>query len=323
MTDVLIVGSGPAGLSCAIEAKKAGLSVLVLEQGGVADAIRRFPTNLVWFSTPELLEIGDVPFVSPSVRPTRVDTLNYYQKVAQYHRLDIRTFQTVTEIRKLDSGFAVGTAGGDRFDAETVILATGYFDCPNQLGIPGEEQPQVRHYYEEPFLYFGTDVVVIGGRNSAVEAALDLYRHGAPVALVHRDAKLSEGVKYWILPDIVNRIRQRQIAAFFSATAARINPGTVTICTPAGERELKADFVFVLVGFHPDTERLRSYGIRIDPVTLAPCVDAQTLETNVAGLYIAGSAVAGKDNNKIFVENGRLHAFQIIPAITSRLRTGG
>jgi thioredoxin reductase (NADPH) len=320
MTDVVVVGSGPSGLSCAVEAQKAGLSAVILEQGGVADAIRRFPTNLVWFSTPELLEVGGVPFVVPSTRPTRVDTVNYYQRVAQVYRLDIRTFRKVTDIQPVEGGFTVKTGTGETFQGRTVILATGYFDQPNRIGVPGEDLPHVFHYYEEPFRYFGTDVAVIGGRNSAVEAALDLYRHGARVTLVHRGVKLSEGVKYWILPDIENRIKQGQIRSMFMTTVREISPGALTALMPEGPRELKADFVFVLAGFSPDAERLRSYGIQTEPESLAPCVNQKTLETNVPGLFVAGSIVAGKNNNKIFVENGRLHAFQIIPAVKERLQ---
>jgi thioredoxin reductase (NADPH) len=322
MVDVMIVGSGPAGLSCAIEARKAGLSCIILEQGGVADAIRRFPTNLVWFSTPELLEVGGVPFVVPTTRPTRMDTMNYYQRVVHHFHLEIRTSCRVSAAQRMGSGFEVKTDSGESFQGRTVILATGYFDHPNRIGVSGEDLPHVFHYYDEPFRYHGTDVIVVGGRNSAVEAALDLYRHGARVTLVHRGVKLSEGVKYWILPDIENRIKQEQIRGLFGVTVERIAPGCVALRTPEGTKEVKADFVFVLVGFNPDTELLTSFGIRLDPETLAPCTNQETLETNIPGLFVAGSVVAGKNNNKIFVENGRLHAFQIIPAVQQRLGEG-
>jgi thioredoxin reductase (NADPH) len=318
--EVVIVGAGPSGLSCAIEAKKAGLSVIVLEKGSLVDYIRRFPANLVWFSTPELLEIGGVPFVISTVRPTRVDTLNYYQKVVRYHGLDVRCFDSVRSIRRSDGGFEIGTAGGAAYTAEYVVVATGYFDNPNRLGVSGEDLPHVFHYYDEPFRYFDSDVVVVGGRNSAVEAALDLYRHGAKVCLVHRGERLSEGVKYWILPDIENRIKAGEIHASFRSTVGSIVPGRVNLNTPDGPAHVPAGFVFILAGFHPDVARLRAFGIDIDPESLAPRHDKSTFETNIPGLYVAGSAVAGKFNNKIFVENGRLHGEVIVKAIRAAHR---
>jgi thioredoxin reductase (NADPH) len=313
--DVVVVGAGPSGLSCAVEAKTAGLSVIVLEKGSLVDYIRRFPANLVWFSTPELLEIGGVPFVISTVRPTRVDTLNYYQKVAGVHRLDVRCFDPVQTIRRSSAGFEVGTSGGALYTAANVVVATGYFDNPNRLGVPGEDLPHVRHYYDEPFKYFDSDVVIVGGRNSAVEAALDLYRHGARVRLIHRGERLSEGVKYWIQPDFENRIKAGQIRASFRSTVGSIVPGTIHVDTPEGPVEYAARFVFILAGYHPDVAHLRAFGIDIDPETLAPCHDQTTFETNIPGLYVAGSAVAGKFNNKIFVENGRLHGGAIVKAI--------
>ena len=319
--DIVIVGAGPSGLSCAIEAKKAGFSVIVLEKGSLVDYIRRFPANLVWFSTPELLEIGGVPFVISTVRPTRIDTLNYYQKVVRHHQIDCRYYDAVQTIRRSAGGFEIGTAGGAVYAAKNVVVATGYFDNPNTLGVPGEEMGHVLHYYDEPFRYFDCDVVVVGGRNSAVEAALDLYRHGARVRLVHRGDRLSDGVKYWILPDIENRIKAGEIQASFSSTVASIGAGEVNLNTPSGNVTVPGDFVFILTGFHPDVDHLRSFGISIDPETLAPRHDPSTLETNVAGLYVAGSAVAGKFNNKIFVENGRLHGGVIVRAIRAAVHS--
>lgn len=313
--DVVIIGAGPSGLSCAVEAKNAGLSVIVLEKGSLVDYIRRFPANLVWFSTPGLLEIGGVPFVISTVRPTRVDTLNYYQKVAQYHGLDVRCFDPVQTVRRSSAGFEIRTAGGAVYAAENVVVATGYFDNPNRLGVPGEDLPHVCHFYDEPFKYFDSDVVVVGGRNSAVEAALDLYRHGARVRLVHRGERLSEGVKYWILPDFENRIKAGEIQASFRSTVASILPGGVNVDTPEGRVQFPARFVFILAGYHPDVARMRAFGIDIEPETLAPRHDPTTLETNISGLYVAGSAVAGKFNNRIFIENGRLHGGVIVKAI--------
>jgi thioredoxin reductase (NADPH) len=270
---------------------------------------------MVWFSTPELLEIGDVPFVVSTVRPTRVDTLNYYQKVVRRYGLDIRPFDSAEEVRRREGGFHVRTGRGKEYHGRNVVVATGYFDNPNRLGVPGEDPPHVLHYYDQPFEYFDRDVVVVGGRNSAVEAALDLYRHGARVSLVHRGAKLSDGVKYWILPDIENRIKSGEVAAHFRSTVERIAPEEVEVRGPEGVQRLKAGVVFVLIGFRPDTSHLRKFGIEVDPETLAPRSEEGSFATNVPGLYVAGSVVAGKYNNKIFVENGRLHGGVIVRSI--------
>jgi thioredoxin reductase (NADPH) len=316
MTDLIIIGAGPSGLSCAIEGKRAGLTTVVLDKGGIADAIRRFPTDLVWFSTPEMLEIGDVPFLISTVRPTRVDTLNYYARVVRQCGLDVRTHDAVSDIRKTaDGGFEVFTAGGLVERAASVVIATGYFDHPAHLGVPGEGLPHVFHHYDEPYRYAGCDVVVVGGRNSAVEAALDLYRHSARVTLVHRGPALSQGVKYWILPDIENRIKAGQIAALFESTVEQFQPGSVVVRMPGGQRLIPGSFCFVLIGYGPDASFLHKVGIELDVETLSPVYDPATYETNVPGLFVAGSVVAGKDTNRVFVENGRLHGRPIIDAI--------
>jgi thioredoxin reductase (NADPH) len=318
MLDLIVVGAGPSGLSCAIEAKKAGLSVVVLEKGSLVDYIRRFPSNLVWFSTPELLEIGNIPFVVSTVRPTRVDTLNYYRKVVRQYDLDVRCFDQVVGIDRREGSFVVTSASGMAHAASNVALATGYFDNPNRLGVPGESLSHVRHYYHEPFSYVSCDVIVVGGRNSAVEAALDLFRHGARVTLVHRGERLSDGVKYWILPDVENRIKAGEIQALFGSTIEEVRQKTVLVSTPEGRRELRADVVFVLIGFRPDIERLKTFGVIVDPETLAPRFNPQTFETNVRGLYVAGSVVAGRNTNKVFIENGRGHGAVIVSSILAR-----
>jgi thioredoxin reductase (NADPH) len=318
MVDLVVVGSGPAGLSCAIEAVKSGLTTTILEKGSLVDAIRRFPSNLVWFSTPELLEIGGVPFIVSTVRPTRVDTLKYYQKVVCHFDLDIRYFDPVISVDRQNEYFLVRTVRGVAYAARNVVVATGYFDHPNRLGVPGEDLAHVSHYYDEPFPYFDRDVAVVGGRNSAVEASLDLFRNGARVKIVHRGERLSEGVKYWILPDIENRIKAGEVDAHFRSNVVEIRPGLVVLRGPAGVSELKADFVFVLIGFHPDTTHLQAYGVEVDAETLAPRHDPGTFETNVSGLYVAGSVVAGKNNNRIFIENGRLHGGVIVRSILAR-----
>ncbi len=319
MKDVLIIGAGPAGLACGIAATRAGLSCRIIEQGGIADAIRRFPVNMTWFSTPELLEIGDVPFVIPTVRPTRTDSMNYYLRVARQFNLDIQTHERVAAIERLvGGGFMVGTGSGAQVPAAHVVIATGYYDHPVHLGVPGEDLPHVFHYYDEPFPFAGSRVVVVGGRNSAVEAALDLYRHDARVTLVHRGASLSPGVKYWIQPDCENRIKAGQITACFGTTVRSIAPHAVVLATGNEERSIAADFVFILTGFGPDSALLRGAGVELDPETLAPQTSTETFETNVPGLFVAGSVVAGRNTNTIFVENGRLHGDVIIRAILAR-----
>jgi thioredoxin reductase (NADPH) len=254
------------------------------------------------------------------VRPTRVDTLNYYRKVIRRYEIDVRPFDAAVSIERAGTGFVVGTAGGAAYEAGAAVVATGYFDHPNRLGVPGEELPHVFHYYDEPFRWAGQDVVVVGGRNSAVEAALDLYRHGARVTLVHRGPRLSEGVKYWVLPDIENRIKAGEIAGMYSSTVREFRHGSVIVEGPEGHRHLPARCAYVLIGFLPDAVQLSRFGIRLDPETLAPIADPETLETNIPGLFVAGSVVAGRNTNKIFVENGRLHGKVIVSALLARRR---
>lgn len=316
--DMIIVGAGPSGLSCAIEARKAGLSVLVLDKGSLVDAIRRFPTDLIWFSTPELLEIGGIPFTCSTTRPTRTDALVYYQRVAQNYNLNVKTFEQVDSIHRVDGVFVVSTAARTEYRSATAVIATGYYDNPNRLNVLGESLAKVMHHYDEPFKHGGCDVAVVGGRNSAVEAALDLFRHGARVTLIHRGERLSDGVKYWILPDIENRIKSGEVKSLFSTTVREIKERSIVVNTPHGISELPNDFAFVLIGFHPDTTHLQSYGVNIDAETLAPIHNEKTFETNVPGLYVAGSIVAGKNNNKVFVENGRAHGAVIVSAILSK-----
>jgi thioredoxin reductase (NADPH) len=319
MKDVVIVGAGPSGLACGIAADRAGLACCIIEQGSVADAIRRFPVNMTWFSTPELLEIGDVPFVIPAVRPTRVDTLNYYLRVARQFGLDILTHERVTDIRRREgTGFTVSTALGKEIEGEHVVIATGYFDHPVHLGVPGEHLPHVAHSYDEPFRYAGKEIVVVGGRNSAVETALDLFRHESHVTLVHRGPSLSTGGKYWIQPDFENRVKAGQMRALFDSTVRSIVPGKVSVEVAGEEQAIPADFVFVLVGYGPDSALLRRVGVELEPTTFAPKASEGTFETNVPGLFVAGSVVAGKETNTIFVENGRLHGETIVKAIMAR-----
>lgn len=315
MLDVVIIGAGPAGLSAAIEAQRSRLNYVVIERGGVVNSIQQFPTAMAFFSTPELLEIGGIPFTSSSMRPTRADGLEYYLKVAEYFKLQINLFEEVISVRKAGQCFEVKTSKSS-YVSKNVIVATGYFDNPNLLTIPGEELPKVSHYYSEPFSSYRRNVAVVGGKNSAAIAALELYRHGAAVTLIHRKEKLSDGIKYWILPDIENRIKEGSIAAYFLTEVKEIRAESIVLENKnRGRFSIPNDFVFALIGYHPDITFLQEMGVETNPETMAPIYDEGTMETNIRGLYIAGSIAAGKNNNKIFIENGRLHGKSIIPSL--------
>lgn len=318
MHDVVIIGAGPAGLSAAIEAHNAGMHYLVIEKGALVNSIQKFPTAMAFFSTPELLEIGGLPFSSSSMRPTRADGLEYYAKISEYFKLQLNLFEPVVSVRKEGQSFNIKTSKSS-YSAKSVIVATGYFDNPNLLNVPGENLPKVSHYYSEPFAYYRQNVAIIGGKNSAAIAALELYRHGAFVTLIHRKEKLSDGIKYWILPDVENRIKEGAIAAHFSTEVNEIKPDSVILKNSSkGSFSIPNDFVFALIGYHPDLTFLNSIGVETDPETMAPVHDGKTMETNIRGLYIAGSIAAGKNNNKIFIENGRLHGKAIIPSLVKQ-----
>jgi len=317
--DLLVVGAGPTGLSCAIEAGKAGLRAVVVDKGCVCNSLFHYPQHMTFFTTSELLEIGDIPFPSPHAKPTRNEALEYYRQVAAYYKLDVRQYTRVEQVTGADGGFAVATV--DRFGRKGVLrarklaIATGYYDRPNLLKVPGEELPKVVHYYDDPHPYFGLDVVVVGGKNSAAIAALELWRHGARVTLVHRGKAIHNHVKYWIKPDIENRIKNGEITAYFGSTVKEITPDTVVLETPEGERVVKNDFVFAMTGYHPDFGFLEAMGVRFDGPDRLPVFDAETLESNVKGVHLAGVIVAGARTNEIFIENGRFHGRQIARAL--------
>jgi thioredoxin reductase (NADPH) len=327
--DVIIVGAGPTGLACGIEAKRHGLTCLLLEKGCVVNSLYHYPVNMVFFTTPELLEIGDIPMVSVRDKPTRIEALKYYRLVTQRFGLMIHQYEEVREIEGSDGHFVVHTARRDggvgRYEARKLILSTGYYDKPNLLGVPGEDLPKVSHYYREAHPYYNCDVAVIGGRNSAAEAALDLYRHGARVTLIHRSALLSEKIKYWIRPDIENRIQNGEIQALFETQVVEIRPDCILVssvhATPEeGKiRTLKNDFVFAMTGYHPDSDFLQRLGVAVEPRRMRPYCDPATLESNVPGIYLAGVIIAGLDTNEIFIENGRFHGKQILADIAAKL----
>jgi thioredoxin reductase (NADPH) len=320
--DLLVVGAGPTGLACAIEAQKTGLRVVVVDKGCVCNSLFHYPAHMTFFTTPELLEIGDIPFPSTNAKPNRNEALQYYRLVAAHYHLDVRQYHRVEQVEGADGGFTVRTMDrfgrGGKIQARKLAIATGYYDMPNYLQIPGESLSKVHHYYFDPHPYFGMDVVVIGGKNSAAIAALELWRSGARVTLVHRDGEMHRHVKYWIKPDIENRIKNKEIKAFFRSEVVEINPDTVVIETPQGRETIQNDFVFAMTGYHPDFEFLEAMGVRLEGEDRLPACNPETLESNVPGIYLAGVVVAGSRTNEIFIENGRLHGKTIAEALTSK-----
>ena len=325
-SDVLVVGAGPTGMACAIEAQKAGFKATIIDKGCLVNSIYHYPTNMVFFTTPELLEIGDIPFTTALAKPTRLEALEYYRRVAEHFNLHIRLYEWVKTITGEDRDFRVTTT--DRhsaihdYRARKIVIATGYYDLANQIDIPGEDLDKVFHYYREPHPFFDTDVVVVGGKNSAAEAALDLWRHGARVTLIHRGSQMHQHVKYWVRPDIDNRIRAGEITAHFNSTVREIGSDYVVVQTSSGPLHLKNDFVFALTGYHPDYDFLRSVGIELSSEQMRPVCDPENLESNVAGIYVAGVIVAGSRTNEIFIENGRFHGKLIAAHISEKLGGG-
>jgi thioredoxin reductase (NADPH) len=311
----IVVGAGPIGLACAISARRRGIDPLVLDAGTVADSIVRYPVGMVFFTTPERLEIGGHPLVTSGAKPTREEALKYYRGVARAEGLRIRPYVRVVAGERRDGRIDLELAtrlGPERVSCDRVVLATGYFDHPNRLDVPGEDLPHVSHYFDEAHRCFGLDVVVIGGKNSAVEAALQLFRAGARVTLVYRRAELPRSVKYWLKPDFENRVKAGEIAARLESTIESITATDVTIRRATGERErLAADRVYALTGFHADTELFHRLGIAFDAATGRPTVDPDTLETTVAGVHVAGSVTAGNQISEIFIENGRFDGEKI------------
>ncbi len=319
--DVLIIGGGPTGLACGIEAAGAGLSYRILEKGSITDAIRRFPVNMTFFSTPELLELDHIPFTTPNTRATRVEALQYYRRVVEHRKLAVSLYTKVVSIQRQDGMFSIELGNGERLHARRVVVATGYFDYVNRLHVPGEDLPHVSHYYDEPFRYAHTRVAVIGGRNSAVEAALDLYRHGAQVTMIHRRPKLGDSVKYWVRPDMENRIANGDIRALFSTVVEEVFASSLRVrhVDTGDVSTVDADFVLAMIGHRPDEHFLRAAGVELDQRTLVPTYNHDTFETNVEGLYVAGSVACGCETWNIFIENARTHAQPIIRHILAHL----
>jgi thioredoxin reductase (NADPH) len=322
--DIICFGAGPTGLATAIEAKRAGMRPLVIDKGTLCNSIFNYPVNMYFFTTPELLEIGDLPLVCAAEKPTRVEALKYYRKTVEHFDLELRLFELIEKLDGHDGNFTVTTRGLDgtphSYRGKKIAVATGYYDLPNIIGVPGEDLLNVSHYYTEPHPYWRQDVVVVGGKNSAAEAALDLYRNGARVTLVHRDAELGSTIKYWVRPDIENRIKAGQITGLFNTRVKEFTDEYVVVQNDSGEKRLPAKQTFALTGYHPDYTFIKSLGVELDDTTLKPKLNPDTLESNVPGIFLAGVVIGGRHTSEIFIENGRFHGKMIINSLAGKAR---
>lgn len=311
MVDVLIIGAGPVGLACAIAAQREGLTARVIDKGTLVNSIVGYPSMMEFFSTPELIEIGGYPFAIPHYKPTREDAIEYYRSVSARERLDVRLYERVRDVAGVRGDFTVTTSKGDH-RTRHVVVSVGFFDQPTLLNVPGENLPKVTHYYKEPYPYVGQQVLVVGARNSAAKAALDCYRHGAHVTLVVRSATLSDRIKYWIRPDIENRIKEGNIRAYFETSIEEVRESTVVLRTPSGLEEIANDWVLAMTGYRPDFPFLDRLGVACgDNPSRTPIYDETSFETSRPGVYIAGTVCGGYDTGRWFIENGRFHAQQI------------
>ncbi len=317
--DALVVGAGPTGLACGIELQNRGLSTVLIEKGCVVNSLYHYPTNMVFFTTPELLEIGGIPMTSLNEKPGRTEALKYYRRVADHFHLNVHQYETVLGVHGGDGDFIIPTEDRNgcrhEYRAKKIVLATGYYDVPNMLNVPGEDLPKVIHYYKEAHPYYNHDVAVIGAKNSAAISALELYWTGARVTLIHRGAGISDSVKYWIKPNIENRIKNGEIAGYFNSSLQEIRADSIAVDTPGGVVTLKNDFVFAMTGYRPDLEFLEALGITLQTDSLRPCTNPETLESERPGIFLAGVIVAGMHTNEIFIENGRFHGKLIADAV--------
>jgi thioredoxin reductase (NADPH) len=310
--DVVIVGAGPIGLACGIEAKKAGLRYAIIDKGVLVNSLYHYPNNMTFFSTSEKLEIGEVPFISNNAKPTRSEALEYYRRVCTSWKLNVQLYEKVESIRKAEATFEIVTSK-NQYRARKVILALGFYDLPFLLNVPGEDLPKVKHYYDEPHPYFGQRIVVIGAANSAVDVALETWRKGADVTMVVRESAIGENVKYWARPDIENRIKEGSIKAYFLSEVECIHPTQVEIKTPIGNVVIENDFVLAMTGYQPPVEFMKASGVQFaNDAYHTPIYNEQTMECNVPGMYLAGVVCGGLKTNKWFIENSRVHAEMII-----------
>lgn len=315
--EILIIGAGPIGLACGIEAQKAGKSYVVIDKGTLVNSLYNYPVFMTFFSTSERLEIGGVPFVSISPKPNRNEALEYYRRVTEKFQLNVRLFEEVFSCQKQEDGlFQIETAKAN-YEAENVIIATGFYDVPNLMNIPGEDLPKVIHYYKDPHYYAFSKVLVVGANNSSVDVALETFRKGAEVTMVIRGNDMGPNVKYWVRPDIENRIKEGSIKAYFESNLKQIKEQTVVISTPEGDIEIENDFVAAMTGYQPNFKLLEKLGITLDE-NQTPVHNAETMETNLSGLYLAGVVCGGMDTHKWFIENSRIHAEQIMKDIVAK-----
>jgi thioredoxin reductase (NADPH) len=324
LIDLLVIGAGPTGLACAIEAQKAGFRAVSVDKGCLCNSLFHYPAHMTFFTTSERLEIGGIPFPSTNAKPNRNEALEYYRLVAAFYKLDVRQYTRVERVYGSEGDFTANTIDlhgrPGTLRSRALAIATGYYDLPNLMGIPGEDLAKVHHYYNDPHPYYNLDVAVIGGKNSAAIAALELWRHGARVTLIHRGPEIQPHVKYWIRPDIENRIKDGEVTAYFNSNVIEITPDSVIVETPGGRKVLPNDFVFALTGYHPDFEFIESLGVVCDGEDRLPICHKDTLESNIPGIYLAGVIVAGERTNEIFIENGRFHGLQIASALAARLK---
>ena len=320
MLDILIIGGGPIGLACALAAQKAGLSYQIVEKGCLVNSLYNYPSTMTFFSTSELLEIGGIPFVTISNKPKRAEALEYYRRVAFSNNIKVNLFEEVLSVTQTDGHYDIGTSRST-YEAKNVIVATGFYDIANKLNIPGEELPKVRHYYQDPHYYALQKVVVVGSSNSAIDVALETYRKGAEVTLVIRDAEVSHRVKYWVRPDILNRLKEGSIKAHFNSHLTAIRESEVDIQTPEGKITVSNDFVMAMTGYQPNFALLKKLGVKLsaDAKSL-PEYNHETMETNQQGMYLAGVVCGGMDTHLWFIENSRIHAEMIINDIVSKRR---
>jgi thioredoxin reductase (NADPH) len=321
MLDILIIGGGPIGIACGLAAEKAGLSFLIVEKGCLVNSLYNYPSTMTFFSTSEKLEIGGIPFVTISNKPTRAEALEYYRRVATSHSQPINLFEEVTGVTKESDVFTI-TTSKTIYQAKNVILSTGFYDIAVNLDIPGENLPKVKHYYKDPHYYAMQKVVVVGSSNSAIDVALETYRKGADVTLIIRGDEISHRVKYWIRPDIINRIKEGSIKAYFNSNLKAIREYEVDVETPEGTITIPNDFVMAMTGYKPNFEFLKKVGITIAETTFIPEYNPETMETNLQGLYLAGVVCGGMDTHLWFIENSRIHADMIIGDIVGRLVNG-
>ncbi len=316
--DIVIVGGGPIGIACGLEAQKNGLSYIIIEKGPIVNSLFNYPINMQFFSSSELLEIDEIPFISKEVKPKRNEALEYYRRIVSSNKLSINLFEKVEDIQKSDDLFKVVTDKND-YSASNVIIATGFYDIPNLLDIPGEDLDKVSHYYKDPHFYASQKLAVIGASNSAVDAALECYRKGAAVTLIIREPEVGQRVKYWVRPDIINRIEEGSIKAYFNANAKEILADKLLVDTPEGIIEIENDFVLALTGYRPNFAFLEKLGIQLsEDEKRLPQYNQKTMETNIAGLYLAGVICGGMETHKWFIENSRIHAPMIISSILAK-----